>query len=159
MRYLLALALLAHGAAAQALTLEQLIRSGAIPREASPALSRMPVLNRVQQGDLEVTVFLSRRKAGTRTPIHEHSSGGIDCLIQGSATLYFDHQPPRVYAAPMCVHMPPGVRMINVASGSEDTVFYDIFFGPKGFAYWSVSEKGVAAEIINDFDPHVHTGQ
>lgn len=48
--------------------------------------------------------------------------------------------------------------MMNVASGDEDTIFYDIFFGKKGFNYWRVTEKGVSNEIINDFDrnDHVH---
>lgn len=152
MRSLLALALLLQGASAHAQTLEQLIQTGVIPREASSALSRQAVLNRVKQGDLEISVFFSRRKAGTRTPIHEHGHGGIDCLVQGEATLYFDQQKPRVYAAPMCVHMPPGVRMVNVASGQQDTIFYDIFFGPQGFDYWKVTEQGVGPAIEHDFD-------
>ena len=46
--------------------------------------------------------------------------------------------------------------MMNVASGSEDTVFYDIFFGKKGFEYWDVVEKGVPPEIINDFGSQDH---
>lgn len=139
-------------------TIQQVIESGAVPKLPAPALTRIPILNRVPQGDVEVTVFLSRRKAGTRTPIHKHDFGGIDCLIQGEATLYYDNQKPVKYSAPTCVHMPPGVAMMNVASGSEDTVFYDIFFGKKGFAYWDVTEKGVSVDIINDFDRsgHVH---
>lgn len=152
----LAAVLMFSGGAAQAQTLEQLIQAGVIPKTPSMALTRKPLLDRVQQGDLQVSVFLSRRKAGTRTPIHEHPYGGIDCLLEGEATLYFDNQKPRVYRAPMCVHMPPGVRMINVASTQQDTLFYDIFFGPKGFAYWHVDEKGVAPSIIHDFERHLH---
>ena len=147
--------LMLSGSVVQAQTLEQLVQTGAIPRTASTALSRQPLLNRVQQGNLQISIFLSRRKAGTRTPIHEHAFGGIDCLIQGEATLYFDNQKPRVYRAPTCVYMPPGVRMVNVASAQQDTLFYDIFFGPKGFAYWHVNEKGVGQDIIHDFDRHV----
>ena len=158
MRHILVLLLLTTPAV-QAQTLEELIASGVIPRTPSPALTRTPLLNRVQQGDQEITVFLSRRKAGTRTPIHAHSNGGIDCLIQGQATLYFDNQPPRVYAAPACVHMPPGMRMVNVASGQQDTIFYDIFFGSKGFSYWDVKEKGVPDAIIHDFDRDHQSGQ
>lgn len=157
-RCLLLACCLSGASQVHAQTIEQVIQSGAVPKKPSPALTRIPVLNRVKQGDLQVTVFLSRRKAGTRTPIHKHDFGGIDCLIQGEATLYYDNQKPIKYAAPTCVHMPPGVAMMNVASGGEDTVFYDIFFGKKGFDYWEVVEKGVPANIINDFDrnDHVH---
>jgi quercetin dioxygenase-like cupin family protein len=157
-RSLLIACALSSASQVHAQTIEQLIQSGAVPKDPSPALTRIPILNRVPQGDVEVTVFLSRRKAGTRTPIHKHDYGGIDCLIQGEATLYYDNQKPIKYSAPTCVHMPPGVAMMNVASGSVDTIFYDIFFGKKGFAYWDVTEKGVSNDVINDFDRkgHVH---
>ena len=153
---LLAACILSVATNVHAQTIEQVIGSGAVPKDPSPALYRIPVLDRVPQGDIEITVFLSRRKAGTRTPIHKHESGGIDCLIQGEATLYYDNQKPIKYSAPTCVHMQPGVSMMNVASGSEDTVFYDIFFGKKRFEYWDVVEKGVPAEIIKDFDSQDH---
>jgi len=79
--------------------------------------------------------------AGTRTPINMDDFGGIDCLIQGEAILYINNQKPIKYSAPTCVYMPPGVRMMNVASGQVIPIFCDIFFGKKGLSIGIIQKK------------------
>ena len=149
---------LAAATGVQAQTLQSLVETGVLPRTPSRPLTLTPLLDRVPQGDLEVSVFLTKWQAGTRTPIHQHADGGIKCLVQGEATLYIENQKPQTYSFPSCVQMPPGVPMVNFASGKEDPVFYVIFIGRKGHAYWDVTEKGIQPNVLKDFSrfDHVH---
>jgi hypothetical protein len=137
-------------------SLEDLIQAGVVPKMPSSPISRTALFSRVPQGNSETTVFLSRRKAGTRTPIHTHYSGGITCLIEGAETLFIENQKPQTVVAPGCIYMPSGVRMMSLMSGEKDTVYYSIFTGEKGFAYWDVKEKGVSGEMKNDFERFQH---
>ena len=140
-------------------SLEQLIQAGVIPKTASKPLELKPLLNRVPQGDLEISIFLTKWAAGARTPIHQHDFGGLKCLVQGEATLYVEDKKPQTYTFPSCVEMPPGVPMVNVASGKDDPVFYVIFIGKKGHPYWTVTEKGVSADLLHDFAHADHGNQ
>ena len=110
-------------------SLEDLIQAGVVPKMPSSPISRTALFSRVPQGNSETTVFLSRRKAGTRTPIHTHYSGGITCLIEGAETLFIENQKPQTVVAPGCIYMPSGVRMMSLMSGEKDTVYYSIFTG------------------------------
>lgn len=132
-------------------SLEQLIQRGVLPMAPSKPLELRPLLNRVPQGDLEISVFLTKWKAGTRTPIHQHDFGGVKCLVEGEATPYIENQAPKSYSFPSCVQMPPGVPMVNFASGKDDPVFYVIFIGKKGHPYWKVTEQGLSSDLIRDF--------
>lgn len=140
----------------QAQTLESWIRSGAVPNSPSPPLELRALLNRVPQGDLEISVFLTKWKAGSRTPIHNHEYGGLKCLLQGEATLYIENQQPQNYSAPSCVQMPPGVSMVNVASGKDDPTFYVIFIGKRGHPYWQVTEQGISPDLLHLFSNADH---
>ena len=52
----------------QGQSLKQLIQAGVLPKTPSKPLELQPLLNRVPQGELEISVFLTKWKAGTRTP-------------------------------------------------------------------------------------------
>ena len=83
--------------------------------------------------------------------IHQHDFGGLKCLVRGEATLYIENQKPQAYAFPSCVQMPPGVPMVNFASGKDDPVFYVIFVGKKGHSYWTVTEQDISSDLVHDF--------
>lgn len=137
-------------------SLENLINSGAVPKVPSSPSFRKVLYSRIPDGDNEVTIFLSRRAAGTRTPIHEHSFVAISCLIEGEETFYVENAKPLRVVAPNCFRMPSGVRMMSVMTGKQDTFYYSIFTGGKGFSYWDVKEKGIPSQMSNDFGRFDH---
>ena len=141
---------------ASAQPLEDLINSGVVPKLASNPTFRKVMYSRLAEGGNEVSIFLSRRRSGTRTPIHTHSSVAISCLIEGEETFFVDNRKPVRISAPECFLMPTGVRMISVMTGTKDTFYYSIFTGPKGFPYWEVNEGGVSSQMSDDFNRYEH---
>jgi len=141
---------------ASAQSLEELISSGTVPKSPSSPIDRKAIYSRIPDGVHEVSIFLSRRKAGTRTPIHKHSHVAISCLIEGEETFYIENSKPQRIVAPDCFRMPSGVRMMSVMTGQQDTSYYTIFTGAKGFSYWDVKEKGISAQMSDDFDRFDH---
>lgn len=137
-------------------SLESLINSGAVPKAPSSPSFRTVLYSRIPNGDNEVTIFLSRRAAGTRTPIHEHSFVAISCLLEGEETFYVETGKPQRIFAPNCFRMPSGVRMMSVMTGKQDTTYYSIFIGGKGFSYWDVKGKGIPSRMSDDFDRFDH---
>ena len=155
LRHILLLApFLSFSASAQ--SLEQLIRNGTVPVSASSPYERKVLYSRLVQGENELSIFLSRRKAGTRTPIHTHSSIAISCLLDGAETFYVENAKPIRVVAPYCFSMPSNVRMLSVMTGERDTYYYSIFSGPKGFSYWTVREANVPKAMLGDFDRFDH---
>ena len=141
--------LIATPTAAQ--SLEELIRTGALPPHPAKPLSVTPLLNRIVDGPTETSVFLVRRKAHTRTPIHTHDSGGITCLVEGEMTLYIENHESKRVQVPGCFYMPSGKRMIGYNSGDSTAILYDIFEGDLGFKHWSIQEKNNNGMFHNQF--------
>ncbi len=133
---------------------EIMVRSG-VPSTPKPSLSSTLLLDRVPDGEMEVSVFLTRRAANTRTPIHKHDSGGVTCVIQGESTLFLEGFEPLKIVAPNCYYMPSGIRMVGYNSGNTDSILYDIFKGKKGFSYWTVVESTAGEDLRNQFG-HQH---
>jgi hypothetical protein len=132
---------------------EILIRSG-VPSTPKSSLSSTLLLDRVPDGEMELSVFLTRRAANTRTPIHKHDSGGVTCVIQGESTLFVEGFEPLKVVAPNCYYMPSGVRMVGYNSGNTDSILYDIFKGKKGFSYWTVVESTAGDDLRHQFGHH-----
>jgi quercetin dioxygenase-like cupin family protein len=132
-------------------SLEDLINTGAVPRSPSSPIYRKALYSRIPDGVNEVSIFLTRREAGTRTPIHKHTHVAISCLIDGEETFYVENVKPRRVVAPDCFRMPSGVRMMSVMTGKKDTFYYSIFTGAKEFSYWDVKEKGISNQMSDDF--------
>jgi quercetin dioxygenase-like cupin family protein len=137
-------------------SLEDLIHSGTVPKTPSSPIYRKVLYSRIPDGANEVSVFLSRREAGTRTPIHKHTHVAISCLIEGEETFYIENGKPQRVVAPDCFRMPPGVRMMSVMTGKQDTLYYSIFAGAKEFSCWDVREKGVSSQMSDDFGRFDH---
>lgn len=151
-RRLILVFLVAFALPVSAQSLEDLIDSGTVPKAPSSPTFRKVLSSRIPDGANEVSIFLSRRQSGTRTPIHEHEYVSISCLIEGEKTIYIENAQPRRIVAPDCFPMPSGVRMMSVMTGAQDTFYYSIFVGAKGFSYWDVKEKGIPALMLGDFD-------
>jgi quercetin dioxygenase-like cupin family protein len=132
-------------------SLEELIRTGDLPSHPTKPLSVTPLLNRIVDGATETSVFLVRRKAHTRTPIHTHDSGGITCLVEGEMTLYIENHESKRVQAPGCFYMPSGNRMIGYNSGDSTAIFYDIFEGDLGFRHWSLQENNSNRTLRDQF--------
>lgn len=96
-------------------------------------------------------VYREVRAAGTRSPIHIHSSGGVTCLISGEMTLFVEGLPPSVSRAGDCYWMPANTPMYGYASGTEDATFFDSFNLDPGEETWSVIELG-QEELSGNFD-------
>ena len=141
---------------ATAQSLDELIRKGSVPAAPSSPYERKVLYSRLVQGENELSIFLSRRKVGTRTPIHTHSSIAISCLLDGAETFYVENAKPIRVVAPNCFAMPSNVRMLSVMTGERDTYYYSIFSGPKGFSYWNVREPNVPKEMLGDFERFEH---
>jgi hypothetical protein len=137
-------------------SLEYLINSGTVPKEPSSPIYRKVLYSRIPDGANELSVFLSRRGAGTRTPIHKHTNVAISCLIEGEETFYIENGKPQRVVAPHCFRMPSGILIMSVMTGKQDTVYYSIFTGEKKFSYWDVTEKGISAQMSDDFGRFDH---
>jgi len=134
--------------------LEEILVKSGVPSTPKPSLSSTLLLDRVPDGEMEVSVFLTRRAANTRTPIHKHDSGGVTCVIQGESTLFLEGFEPLKVVAPNCYYMPSGVRMVGYNSGNTDSILYDIFKGKKGFSYWTVVESTAGDDLRHQFGHH-----
>ena len=128
---------------ASAQPLEDLINSGVVPKSASNPTFRKVMYSRLAEGGNEVSIFLSRRRSGTRTPIHTHSSVSIQCLIEGETTFFVENRKPVRISAPECFLMPADVRMMAVMTGTKEVFYYSIFTGTKGFSYHEIRERGI----------------
>jgi len=132
-------------------TLEDLIKSDALPKSPGQPISSVPLINRVSDGAYETSVNLTIRPAYARTPIHIHANGGLACVLQGEETLYIENQAPLRVVAPNCYYMPSGPRMLAYNSGNTVSITYDIFKGLKGSAAWKVVEGNYSSTFGNQF--------
>ena len=140
---------------ARANSLEQWIEKRALPREGARALSVAPQVDTLQEDGARTAAFLTRRAAGTRTPIHVHEGGGVTCLIEGEMTLYVEGQEPVRKGPGECYYMPSGVRMFGHNSGKQTAVFFDFFKTAKGQPLWRPTEGGTDAATHSQYgDKH-----
>lgn len=134
-------------------TLEDLIKSGALPPVPKKP-SSVSKIDHVKQNGRVTLVLFSHRELGTRTAIHMHDDAGVTCIVQGEMTLYMEGVSPIRKQAGDCYYMPSGVRMIGVNSGKVLAKFYDFFNFREGGASLSVVEgKGCDSKggVLDEF--------
>ena len=120
-------------------TLEDLIKSGALPPVPKKPSSVFKIDHVKQKGRVTLVLF-SDREPGTRTAIHTHDDAGVTCIVQGEMTLYMEGVGPIRKQAGDCYYMPSGVRMIGFNSGKVVAKFYDFFNYKEGGMSLSVVE-------------------
>ena len=134
-------------------TLEDFIKSGALPPVPKKPSSVFKIDHIKQNGRLTLVLF-SDREPGTRTAIHMHDDAGVTCIVQGEMTLYMEGVSPIRKQAGDCYYMPSGVRMIGVNSGKVVAKFYDFFNFKEGGVSLSVVEgKGCDSKggVLDEF--------
>lgn len=134
-------------------TLEDLIRSGALPSVPKKPSSVFKIDHVKQKGRVTLVLF-SDREPGTRTAIHTHDDAGVTCIVQGEMTLYMEGVSPIRKQAGDCYYMPSGVRMIGFNSGKVVAKFYDFFNFKEGGTSLSVVEgKGCDSKggVLDEF--------
>ena len=141
-------------------TLEDLIKSGALPPVPQKPSSVSKIDHAKQNGRVTLVLF-SDREPGTRTAIHMHDDAGVTCIVQGEMSLYMEGVSPIRKQAGDCYYMPSGVRMIGVNSGKTVAKFYDFFNFREGGASLSVLEgkgcdpKGGVLEEYCTLNPYM----
>ncbi|MEB3199293.1 MAG: hypothetical protein VKK62_02045 [Synechococcaceae cyanobacterium] len=122
-------------------TLEELIRSGALPPHPTQA-SSVTMIDHVRQQGRVTTVFLSQRPPRTRSAIHRHDDGGVTCVLEGELSLYIEGRPAIRKVAGECYYMPSDVRMIGFNSGRSVARFLDFFNHREGGRTLTIVEGG-----------------
>lgn len=125
--------------AGYATTLEDLIKSGAIPPLPKRTLAKI-LIEHTEENDRITSVFFSERAPNTRSAIHAHDHGGVTCLIEGEMTLYVEGRDPITRRAGECYYMPSGVRMTGVNTGKETAKFIDFFNYKSNESFLRVTE-------------------
>ena len=117
--------------------------NGSAPPGVPAVLENMTTMfDRIDADGNRQIVVQGVRRAGTRTPIHIHESGGLTCVLSGTITDFVEGMEPMVFPAGTCYSMPPNVPMAAANLGVQDVTLIDNFTGPANSPVMTVLEPG-----------------
>ena len=109
---------------------------------------------RVDENGVAYRVFLTKRPAGYRTPIHVHPYGGMDCVVGGEVLYMYEGMENKTIKPTGCMPLIPYRKMSAMAVTDMEIITY--FTLPKDAPEWIVVQPDAITGDQDRWEDAIH---